>query len=140
MFENDKKRQHYVWRHYLQPWTNSDQVWCKRDGKIFQSSLMGIAQERYFYKVERLNKFESESIDKLIRSYSPFNYMVHKSIVDLYDVIAGGDAKIARNGFEEYHTEIELLGMNSLKLLYTKDLSFYWCSIYSYKKRSKKYS
>ena len=60
------KKQHYIWRKYLAPWTNDNsntgKIACLRDNKIFVSSLMNVAHENYFYKVKRLSKQEKELI------------------------------------------------------------------------------
>jgi hypothetical protein len=47
------KRQHYVWRAYLRPWAKNERIWTnfKQLNKIQQPSLMGVAQEKYFYKL-----------------------------------------------------------------------------------------
>lgn len=50
-----KTKQHYVWRYYLKSWANPELIWCCRDGKIFNSNLMGVAQSRYFYKLNELS-------------------------------------------------------------------------------------
>ena len=48
-------KQHYVWRYYLTPWTSNSktdgQIYCLMDNKIFLSALMGVGNQRYFYKV-----------------------------------------------------------------------------------------
>ena len=46
------RRQHYVWRHYLEGWgSENDQVFCMRDGKIITTSAKNIMVERDFYKL-----------------------------------------------------------------------------------------
>jgi len=37
--KKNKKRQHYVWKNYLKPWTLDNKIWCKRKDKIFNTSL-----------------------------------------------------------------------------------------------------
>lgn len=59
-----KRRQHYVWRHYLRAWSNNDQIWCHRDGKTFLSNLMGVAQKRDFYKISELTENDIIIINK----------------------------------------------------------------------------
>ncbi|WP_421238554.1 DUF4238 domain-containing protein [Aeromonas enteropelogenes] len=51
-----KRRHHYVWRKYLKTWAEDDLIWCLRNKRIFQSNLMGIAQERDFYKLNELRE------------------------------------------------------------------------------------
>ena len=56
------KKQHYVWRAYLAAWVRKNKIYCLRDGGIFPSNLMGVAQERYFYRLQELNAKEREFI------------------------------------------------------------------------------
>ncbi len=60
------KKQHYIWRNYLAPWTvnnsNTGRIVCLRDNKIFPVSLMKVAHENYFYGVKRLSKLERKII------------------------------------------------------------------------------
>lgn len=43
-----KKRQHYVWQHYLNAWTNEKkQIWCKQRNKIFVTSTENIGVESF---------------------------------------------------------------------------------------------
>ncbi|HIH2748262.1 TPA: DUF4238 domain-containing protein [Burkholderia lata] len=50
-----KRKQHYVWRGYLRSWAEREQIWCRRDSKIFKVNLMNIAQERDFYRLRELS-------------------------------------------------------------------------------------
>ena len=60
------KKQHYIWRSYLAPWTrdnsNKGQIFCRREGRIFPVSLMNVAHENYFYEVKEPSKREIELI------------------------------------------------------------------------------
>lgn len=59
-----KRRQHYVWRHYLRSWSSNDKIWCHHDGKTFLSNLMGVAQKRDFYKISELTESDILIINK----------------------------------------------------------------------------
>lgn len=61
----NKRRHHYVWQTYLDPWTNEEQVWCLRAGGKFLTSTVNIGLERDFYKVTELNKNDVEFIKLL---------------------------------------------------------------------------
>lgn len=67
------KQQHYVWRHYLRSWADDEIIWAyfKRIGKIEKSNLMGVAQERYFYKLIDLTESEELFLKKYIDENSP---------------------------------------------------------------------
>lgn len=69
-----KHKQHYVWRHYLKAWSTKNLIWCQRDGKVFNSNLMGIGQSRDFYKLQEpseddllwIKKICNEATDHLL--------------------------------------------------------------------------
>ena len=59
----DTKKQHYVWRKYLNPWKQSPEerkVWTYiiKANKVEYISLMDVAQESYFYKMYELSPVE----------------------------------------------------------------------------------
>lgn len=65
-----KKRQHYVWRNYLRGWADKkDHIWAlkKDEGKILCPELMGVAQEKYFYRVHELTKPEIDFMRRFIK-------------------------------------------------------------------------
>jgi hypothetical protein len=68
-----KKRQHYVWRSYLKPWSDKEHIWTyfKESGKIEYPALMGVAQEKYFYKLEDFTEEEEDFLKKFIDHLSP---------------------------------------------------------------------
>jgi len=67
------KRQHYVWRHYLRPWSHNESIWTyfKTLGKIERPSLMGVAEEKYFYKLIDFTDKEEDFLKKYIDKFSP---------------------------------------------------------------------
>jgi len=68
-----KKRQHYVWRHYLKPWSVGESIWTyfKELDKIEKPGLMGVAQEKHFYKLIDLTAAEEKFLGKFIEHISP---------------------------------------------------------------------
>lgn len=69
-----KKRQHYVWRNYLRGWADKkDHIWTlkKDENKILRSNLMGVAQERYFYRVYELTEKEINFMWRFIKEKTP---------------------------------------------------------------------
>lgn len=51
-----KRKHHYVWRRYLNQWSENDLIWCLRNGIIFRPNLMGVAQKKDFYKINELSE------------------------------------------------------------------------------------
>ena len=59
----ETKKQHYVWRKYLNPWKlrpEEKKVWTYiiKTNKVEYISLMDVAQESYFYKMYELSRVE----------------------------------------------------------------------------------
>jgi len=124
MIGNNRKKQHYVWKHYLKPWTiDGKQIWCKRNGKIFNTSLENIGQERYFYESYELNKFEDSMIKGLIKKMHPSTHSMHLSSYDIYCSTTENFEYFKKNGLEIYHSSIEGPAIVILDSLYNKDLS-----------------
>ncbi len=67
------KRQHYVWRHYLRPWAEKESIWSylNESNKVIKSGLMGVAQEKYFYKLVNFTEKEETFLKNYIEKFSP---------------------------------------------------------------------
>jgi hypothetical protein len=123
--ETNKKRQHYVWKKYLKPWTVDGKLWCKRNRTIFNPSLENIAQEKYFYGVNPLNEVELMLAAEFIKRTPPENHPLLVRMLTQYTYIGNGPSDYLRkNGMENYHERIEHSIGDSLEFLYKKDLSF----------------
>ena len=120
------KKQHYIWRSYLAPWTrdnsNKGQIFCRREGRIFPVSLMNVAHENYFYEVKELSKREIELIHGMtIRGKTGIQKTVGENWLNLYcasfkfaravgKYLPGNDEKVfeaitATQEFKDYNIE-----------------------------------
>src|SRR5689334_22740739 len=50
----EKRRQHHVWRRYLESWSGACSVFCLMAGRVFTNATHNLAVESYFYKLEEL--------------------------------------------------------------------------------------
>lgn len=136
------KKQHYVWRFYLIPWTDGKgSIACCRSNKVFRSDLMGIGQENYFYKLIEISDNDAWWIEKislngnepdLLREmciswintyrlpYQTINLLKQSGITEEEQF-----EKIIKEGEENVYGQTEHLGQPYLEKLYKEDLSFY---------------
>lgn len=140
-----KKRQHYVWRHYLRPWAVSESIWTyfKELDKIEKPGLMGVAQEKHFYKLIDLTDAEEKFLGKYIEHTSPVvvkdlnldffklftsHYKLKKQLENNKDPqidrdkIAEEIKKLEHNLMEDAHCKMEALGFNLLNCRSLNDL------------------
>jgi hypothetical protein len=62
-----KRRQHYVWRHYLEAWAPHGKLWCHRLGEnVFSTSTQNVAHERDFYRLCEMSEFDLLVVRKLV--------------------------------------------------------------------------
>ena len=133
------KKQHYVWRKYLNAWkVNQDDkdIWTGfiQSKEVKKVALMSVAQSSYFYKLEELTDEELKYLRLFCcNSLSPDIQEVANVIVDGYDsftfvkrAIASGKInadesfkhdlkKIEMNSFEKIQSMIEKNGNGLLK-------------------------
>lgn len=66
--EQNTKRQHYVWRHYLDAWAADGTFCCYRqkDNKLFPTLPKEIASETYFYETQKLTSGDMQFLDDFI--------------------------------------------------------------------------
>ncbi|VVO82685.1 hypothetical protein PS900_01901 [Pseudomonas fluorescens] len=129
------RRQHYVWRNYLQPWAQNDKIWCQRNGKIFNTGLMNIGQERDFYAT---NIISQEEVDYILESSKHRHkgdlISVNKEFISFYKLVSDLKSQPDRTAeisallieFEEgIMGVIEQQGSAYLPLLQRGDASFF---------------
>lgn len=138
-----KKRQHYVWRNYLRAWADKkDHIWAlkKDEGKILRPELMGVAQEKYFYRVHELTepeidfmrRFINEKTPKIVRDFCfdlLNSYIIPvklKSIIASKGIVGKDIDEIVRsteiNMFEDIHCIFEGFGEKILQCKSIEDL------------------
>lgn len=121
-----KKKQHYVWKHYLKPWSSNGQIWCKRNNKVFKTSLDNIAQQRFFYKSEPLNDMEVQFLKLFIKNkFHPTAINEMSTLFRVYQITtADNDDYIRKCGIEDFHGVIEKQFEPLLNHLYNKNTTF----------------
>jgi hypothetical protein len=134
--EEKKRRQHHVWQRYLKSWTVGGQIYCRREGRIFQTGTTAVAVERDFYKLHKLNSGDINLIKWLV--IDPANPLAKKNHGEFLALLTAPtlfegrspeiDAMIdlyRTNALENYHTGIEESFLPLLDRLLEKDVSFY---------------
>lgn len=111
--------------------------------KIFESGLMGVGQERYFYKLKELSKKEIQFLKALLeKDQRPLICQLNHGWLELFNKVFDIKNKIDKKGIsdskvdemldvmicnfeEDLHCSIESEGGIFLDKLYNKDISFY---------------
>lgn len=94
------RRQHYVWRHYIESWANKrGLVHCLRHGKdYFLANPSNVMVERDFYKLHELDTQDMEFLKAYIENSGPSGLKLHhQEFVELIALIANGNAVIQRD-------------------------------------------
>jgi len=140
-----KKRQHYVWRHYLRPWADGESIWTyfKELDKIVKPGLMGVAQEKYFYGLEDFTDEEIAFLKTFVDKTSPHVLKgLNSDFLTLFtstsilkrqlaananpkinrELIASEIKKIETNSMEDAHCIMENLGSKIIQCRSLEDL------------------
>ena len=48
-----KRKQHYVWEHYLQAWTIDDKIWCQMGDRRFNTSTENVCAGARLLQTQR---------------------------------------------------------------------------------------
>jgi hypothetical protein len=138
-----KRRQHYVWKHYLQAWTDGGTLWCSMGGEPFPASPNNIAVGRDFYKLKQMSERDYEIVALLISRFSDPGLVnvatgwlqLFRSIFNvqkLYSLRSKEDESIERtieaaiqNLEEEIHSRIEVDSAHILAELRLGDVTLF---------------
>ena len=138
-----KRRQHYVWQHYLQAWTKRGKIACLRDGGTFFTSTVNVAVQRDFYRLKELNVADMHFLGEIcLKTCLPELRPLHEGWISTftrvfefkrrYEALVGQDPEAARmfdeainNLEEELHSQIESESIWHLECLRNRELSFF---------------
>ena len=89
------RRQHYVWRHYLEMWQGEDDsVWCFRNQKIFTTNPTNIMVEKDFYKLQELTREDIDILQEFVKKTTPSLRNTHKALVANFAFIAEASKRL----------------------------------------------
>ncbi len=138
-----KRRHHHVWQYYLKSWATNDQIFCLREGRIFQTNTLNIAQDRDFYKIPKLTDDDIAWARRLVTSKSnplaktlhedflakilaPMNFLERMKSYLTKDKELDGEIDLYRtNVLEDFHANIEAHFIPLLNRIRTHDINFY---------------
>ncbi|MFM9403721.1 DUF4238 domain-containing protein [Myroides odoratimimus] len=144
------KKQHYVWKHYLDSWSNNSQLcaYLKESKKNILTNSINVAQERFFNKMNKLGELEIEFLEKICaeikgpikptidsiledaKIFNKFKNIIEK--IKPHDNIPSAE-ELEKNGFEYLHTIIENDGKDLIKFKTKSDLDFFEDDQFKYK-------
>ncbi|WP_322851774.1 DUF4238 domain-containing protein, partial [Vibrio harveyi] len=139
MFDQKKKKQHYVWRRYLKSWLVDDKLACMRNKQhVFSTAdLMNVGQKSYFYKVNSLSEQDISFVrDMFLSDVDETVSSIYERLFSLFRHVEqveklesdGSDSDIEKlkqhyaNNLEE---EIQSQGDPCLTKLLLGDVSFF---------------
>lgn len=125
MTKNLKKHQHYVWKHYLKPWTVNGKIYCQRNGKTIHTNPKNIGQKRYFYQSEPLSRADLSFFISFLERVEPTARKSLYKLLDLYNYTTNSSEYLKKCGIEDFHSDIENSAITVLEKLYLEDLSFF---------------
>jgi len=117
------KRQHYVWRQYLRSWSSKDRICTllKEKNEVRTTGLMGVAQERYFYRLQELSISEFELLEGLIsKSHHSVQGLLndflipYRAFTDISKKIKGSKPN------EKIESELREIEINTLEKIHEK--------------------
>ena len=81
-----KRKNHFVWRHYLKMWSQNDRdiFYITQSHNISSDSIKGLAMERDFYKIQYLSPIQLEIIRRVSLMADPDTQKHHAEILGNY--------------------------------------------------------
>ncbi len=139
------RRQHYVWRKYLEPWCERGKIWChRRAASPFHANPINVAVERDFYKLTKLTKSDVLFIHKV--AIEPIKHpdlrKLNAGWISIFEEIFNFEQGLRENQWlspeliskldeimhnldENHNTALENLAAKYLNSLIQGDTSFY---------------
>ena len=137
------RKQHHVWKSYLEAWATNKLIYCLQEGRVFRPNLTGVAAQRDFHKLQPLNPSDIRAIKILIGASPPSSRRVHENFIQMLSTAANmkadtpsymiGDKDFENfldeqiiNCEEQFQGRIETAAKPILDAIKLRDLSFYF--------------
>jgi hypothetical protein len=149
-YKDEKHKQHYVWRYYLDSWSDKQQIFCLRDGRIFKANIKDLAQERDFYQLQELNAEDLKILNAFIDTFPVHLQAAHRGLLEVFSMPHRGKSIITglermfdlskhleaydlkrtikvmiNNLEEELHSDIESQSIKFISDIRSEDASFW---------------
>ena len=79
-----KRRQHHVYRHFLDAWSTSGKIHCLGGGKIFAAHTKNVAVEGDFYRLEEITVGDREFILGMIKPTNPHGHRTSINFLNMF--------------------------------------------------------
>lgn len=138
--ETTTRRQHHVWRSYLDGWATNGQIWCLQNGRVFDTNVINVAVERDFYKLRDLTDADILLIRALMKDSPPPAKQVLENFISMFGtfgrvrrspLVANNSELLALldreviSMEEKFHAHVEGNIRPIFDAIRRKDLSFY---------------
>lgn len=137
-----KRHHHFIWRYYLRPWSSNKKIACLREGNPFEANIMGVGQERDFYKLKKVKSEELKFIAYVIGKSREHLQKSHTSLLKQFNLVFQLKEFIESKGFndkgandlldlmihnfeEDLHTKIESSAIKYIDSILREDIKFY---------------
>jgi hypothetical protein len=112
-----KKSQHYVWQNYLRAWAHDQRIWTldKKVGSIFNSNLTGVAQERYFYKLQNISEKGLEFLHNFIKASPSSNQGFQRDFLATFSLPSEIKKRVQSSGQNELLSHLHKMEINTME-------------------------
>jgi len=114
------RRQHHVWRSYLEAWATDEKIFCLQDGKTFNPNVANAAVQRDFYKLHTLTDADVKGIRLFFKDSPPVAKPVIENFIAMFGLAGRLKELLASNpatasdidkymimAEEEFHAQLE---------------------------------
>lgn len=83
------RREHHVWRNYLEAWATDGKIWCLQDGKgdIFNSNVLNVAVQRDFYKLHTLTDADVQVVRLIFKDSRPEAKQIVENFILMFGLV-----------------------------------------------------
>jgi hypothetical protein len=82
--KKNTRRQHHVWRSYLEAWATEKIIFCLQEGRIFPSNVSGVAVDRDFHKLQELTDADIKGVRWLLDKGRPAANRVQENFLTAF--------------------------------------------------------